>query len=140
MMTAKEIEQTLQKDLLNFYNRPYEGELPDNLIDLFKQAVFHAAPAAHQIHTIKIIQIFNKTEAELLFGEVGMIFKVITETPPFRMFDTPEEFLSTYEILEKVYIEYNAEVAEFGRRQAVKRNTLSRIGNVGNNGMRISRN
>lgn len=144
-MTQIEIEKSLQKDLIEFYNKPFAGELPDNFIDLFKIAIFHVPPQRHQIHVVKIIQIFNKTEEELLFGEVGMILKTIMEAEPSKLYDRMEDFLTAHEIFERLYIQYNSEVADFSRRQERKKNSLMQLGGVngnsgGKNGMRVLKN
>jgi hypothetical protein len=138
-MTENDIQKELNKDLLNFYNQPYEGELPKNVIELFRMAMFHVAPMKHQVHTIKIRDIFAKKVNELLFGEVGIVLKAIIETAPVKMYVSMEDFLKSQEVLEKLYIQYNSTVEDFSKRQERKRRSLIELGGASTKPLHIIR-
>lgn len=138
-MNENEIQKELNKDLLNFYNKPYEGELPKNVIELFRMAMFHVAPMTHQVHTIKIRNIFAKKANELLFGEVGIVLKAIIETAPVKMYVSMDDFLKSQEVLEKLYIQYNSTVEDFSKRQERKRRSLIELGGASTKPLHIIR-
>lgn len=138
-MTDNEIQKEMNKDLLNFYNTPYKGELPKNLIELFRMAMFQVAPVTHQVHVIKIKDIFNKKADELLFGEVGIILKAVIATPPVKIYVSMADFLKSQEVLEKLYIQYNTDVEEFSKRQDRKRRSLIELGEASTKPLHIIR-
>lgn len=138
-MTDKEIQIELNKDSQKFYNVPFQGELPKDIVHLFGLAVFYVAPTVHQMQTSKIKEILSKTKEELLVGEVGVVVNVILNAAPFYLYANTDEFLETQEAFEKLFIQYNKDVNEFTQRQERKRRSMIELGGAKTHPLQIIR-
>lgn len=138
-MNDKEIQAELNKDSLKFYNVPFQGQLPDRIVELFGLAVFYVAPSVHQMQASKIKEILSKTKDELLVGEVGVIVNVILNAAPFYLYRDSDDFLETQEAFEKLFIQYNKDVTDFTQRQERKRRSMIELGGARTHPMQIIR-
>lgn len=138
-LNQQQIDKQLQQEMVSFYNTVYTRPMPSNLISLFKDAIFHAVPIAHQIHVQSIKNILSKKVFELMTGEVGIIVNVINATPFDYLYPDLEEALKTHSEIEKLVIAYNQDVAVFKQSQDKKRRTLQQLvqGTGSGNAMKI---
>lgn len=137
-LNEQQINEQLNNKLLKYYNSPYIGEVPKGIINYFKEALFTSAPINHQIHVIKIRQIVNKKESELLIGEVGMISKTLVGCPMYLIYKDFDEAMDYHEGVEKLTIKYNADLDNFQKSLEKERMALNQLANPNNgNGMRI---
>lgn len=137
-MTERDVNIQLDKELVDFTNSRYDGEVPAGFITIFADALFHSAPISHQIHTKSLRALLAKKESDLVVGEVGSMTKVLLNTPLDWIFTDLGQALDYLEDLEKVTIEHNTKLAEFRKYLDTKRKTLvDMIQPGGRNGMQV---
>lgn len=130
MLTEEDINLEVQNDFANYYNKPYDGELPDSLIELFKIALFKVPPQIHQLHVSKLKYLCNVKPRDLTVIEVGIVMNVIMAASFDVLYKDLEESLDSHGELEIVQMKYNKDVAELENRCVSKRNSMLRLSNI----------
>lgn len=123
----QDVEDELKKDYEVFNNRPYNGFIPDGLMDKFKVALMVNAPGTHQYNPNYLKILITKTEGDLNFIDFGLIVNLLIDTPFEKIFITLEEAIDYLESLLKSKIEYNAQGKEFERKMMAKKKTLEKL-------------
>lgn len=131
MRTEKEINDMIQEDWVKWYETIYDGELPENLIDIFKIALFKAPPMAYnKLHTKKLKEICAKKPYDLTRTEVGIVINTIMQGSFDNYYQNIDEALEKHAILESIQLKYNKEVKEIENNLVSKRNSLLRMSNI----------
>lgn len=132
MTTEIEIDNQLTKDYAAFYNKIYDGELPESLLQNFKKAFMYLVPSTHQYFMSRVKEMAAKTIRDLSVMEVGMIINLIVSTPPEKLYSSFDEAVDSLAILHKLRDDYNKAVEENQRKLKAKKERLMQLSGVGN--------
>lgn len=140
-LTEEDVNRELDADFQKFNASKYDGNVPEKLIELFKDALFQSDPNSHQLHVSKIRELFIKKDEDLTFFEAGLMINIILRVPLSRLYEDVYIALNRMEELEKFTIEFNAKVANFKEMLSRKKDAKMRIiAPAPTNGMKIIRN
>jgi hypothetical protein len=143
MTTRQEIERQIQNDIDNYNNKIYDGFLPENFIEKFKQALMAVPIGTHQYSLEAIKKIISKRESEVNIVEVGMIINLLFMTPPNKIYDSLDQFINEMTEFNKVSVEYNRQNKEFEKTIIRKKDRLLKLSGIvdavpySQNGMQI---
>lgn len=133
MTSEQQINEQLAKDMQDFYDKVYDGFIPNNFVQMFKKAIMHLAPAQHQYSMEKVRQILGRHPGEHTVLETSMMINAIYSTPFYLLYDSIEEAIRVTVEFDKVRKEYNKKVQEVERKMQAKRARLLKIAGIGGN-------
>lgn len=131
-MTEKDIQDSIQVDYTRFNDHPYEGIIPEGLIEKFKIAIMASSPVMHNYKTDKLKEMIQKREVDLNVRDVGMIVNLIFQIPLDHLCDSIEEGLEYLSQLEQLRNEYNKNVEKFQKSMERKRTRLYELAGLSN--------
>lgn len=138
-MTEKEINQQIEQEYSKFNSATYEGELPKDLINIFKKALLGLSPNTHKM-TVKTIQsIVTKKVGDLKFIEVGTIINTILEAPLSTIAEDFNAALKTLQSIENVRIDFNLKVKDAQERLNEKRMNLINLAGLNNGTFKMAK-
>lgn len=126
-MNANQIEQQLNSEFNDFYNKLYDGkiDIPYNLLDIFKKGVMALAPQFHKINANKLDVIAHKKITELSYGDLKDVVTIILNTPFDKIYNDFNEAMESHLKIQKFIICYNASVDEFEKKLQQKKVVLT---------------
>ena len=144
-MTQNEIEQQIESELEKFKNENYKGSVavPDNLIELFKNAYMFLAPHFHGIMANKVKVIASKHKSQLTNDDISTVIKLIVNIPINKIYEDEdfESAIKQHITFEKFILGYNQHVHSFQENLKQKKaNLINLARNVSNTGLKILRN
>lgn len=138
-MTEQEINDRLTKDYDGFMDGIYEGDVPDNILDLFEKAIMALPPFAHQINFYNVKNIISKKPEQLSNSDINDIIKVVLNVSLERLYDNLFVAIPEHIRFEKFVRGYNEIVENFKSKLKIKKATLKDLssGILNKNGSRI---
>ena len=130
MTTEKQIDEQIQGDYARFYNKIYDGELPEDLIELFKKAFMALSPNTHQYHANKVKEMGAKSVRDLTNLELGMVINLIVSVPPERLYKTFDESVDNILRIEVIRKQYNEIVDKMNQELGKKKERLMGLSGV----------
>jgi hypothetical protein len=127
MTTVKDIEEIINKASQEFWQKIYDGFIPDNLMDNFKAALLATRPTELPAGAGALKQIIDKKEYEITFIEMGTIINGIFKLPIGVLSDDVHEALTYTEQLGKMSYDFNQKVDEFNKQLKKKHHKLMDI-------------
>lgn len=126
-VTVHQIDARIQKKYADFYNKRYDGMLPDNLIETFKKAVMHIDITKFQIIPKGVKNMIEMPIDELTFFNVGFMLNIVMAVPFATIYDTLDEALEKHQKNVDIMKEYNAKVDTLNKQLKVERSTSMRL-------------
>lgn len=130
MTTEIEIDDQIKKDYSRMWNSPYEGKLPEGVLQKFREAIMLQSPITLQGAPMVMRDLLQTKEYDLKFFQVGVILNTIFSTPFERIFYTPEEALDALIEYKEIEIEYNNKVSSKQKEIEKKRARLLSLSGV----------
>lgn len=108
--TREDIQRNLVKKLNDWMDEVWiYGGIPKDFVLSFKEAIQHAKPKSHQIHSGRLRLIVAKTEGELTNGEIGLMTNVIGDCDLDWIKPVWDDAIDFLDELEALAIKYNVE-------------------------------
>lgn len=128
--TKADIDRQLKQGADLFYSQKYEFDLPENLLEVFKRALFVTPPAVHKYqssYTSALLAV--KSVKDLTILNVGHIMNLIMACRPIDVHDTIEEAIEWIGIAEAVSLDYSKLTVPFEKSQRKKEESLMQLAN-----------
>ena len=130
MTTEQEIDRQIAGDYKRFYDSVYDGPLPDDLVDRFKNVLFYSAPAAHKCKMDLCKSIVSKKPYDLTNLEIGVIINLIFGVPFCSLYKTVEEAIDANIELERIRDAFNSTVNQMQEVLSKKKDRLMSLSGV----------
>ena len=134
MTTETEINQQIDLEFKKWNDAVYEGDkLPNDIMEIFKKAIFRLAPASHRIPA-DVIKKLAKTKVEDLTNmEVALVLNQISAVPLSGLYKDLFEALAKTAKIETIKMSYNLMVKNLNEVMEEKRQRLLKLSGVENN-------
>lgn len=107
MTTEAEIHEQINAMYNKFWQSPYEGRIPEGLMNKFREAImFHSAISLKGSPQV-IRDLLAMKEYDLKFLHVGIIINTLFPVPFNAMFYSPEEAMEALIEYKDIEVEYN---------------------------------
>ncbi len=127
MTTPQEVDNQIKADLNRFWQAPYEGKLPADIMFKFRQALmFHNAQSLNASPQM-INDLLTTKEYDLKFVHVGIILNIVFSIPFNAVYDSPEQAMDALIEFKEIEVEFNSRVDRNSKILEKKRNKLMEI-------------
>lgn len=132
MTTIQDIDRQIQKDVDNFNNSIFDGNLPSEVFDAYSKAVSKLS-SRQFCKDYKIVKsILSKRIDELTIIEVGFLMNTIGDRPIEEFGLTLHASFELAEKINNLTASYNKITAEFEKKIIKKRSKLLELSGVNN--------
>lgn len=131
MTTQKEIDDQIKKEEQAFYEKPFDGYLPEQIMYWFRNCIMYFSamtiPASPSV--IKIL--LDAKAEDLRFIDMAVVMTTVFAAPFNVMFENGHEAMDVLIDLKEMEVSYNKKVDEFNQAMIKKRHRLYQIAGVG---------
>ncbi len=122
-MRQEEIQKRLNKELSEFQNAKYEGELPPKFMKYFENVIFSIAPSKASFSPTDIKDWLSKQLSDLTRAQVSLMVEMIVNVPTKDWCPSMEEYLSEEvgPLLLEIFVKCQKEFNDFNEKQNKKR-------------------
>lgn len=107
MTTEQDINRQVDELYNKFWNSPYEGRMPANIVSKFREAIMFQTPKTLQSAPAILRELLEAKEYDLKFVHVGIIINTLYNSPLNTIFYSPEEAMDALVEFIEIEHEYN---------------------------------